>query len=432
MGKRKKAGALIFNAVFLCCFFLLSTATSCGPPQLSLGEIVISSDVEKDTNEPVNPKSNFDVNTNQIYATISYTGAMGKDTWRFKWTNTATEENVLDSFQNFSEDQPDSYFEGIIASNIFITDDSKIIQPGDYEVDFYFNDLLKKTATFTVSNPDIKILEVILAKEIDEKGAPIDITDQFYPSETVYACVKLDYLIEGNSIKAVWAAKDNTQINEATVDLTENYYEPYYVWFSLSLPEIKPDVQSGEYNVKIYLNENLHKKYEFEVLEIEPVSFEDKNIYTNEELDFTILIPDNWVYNEEPTEEGLVVYLNPPNNEPAFFAFIEKPAKPLKPYEETAAVEAEKISTENTWEMINSNTRTYNLKNGLPTIEINYLYKDIDGNEYIIVYSFTEYEDRAFVYSVIVNNKEYGEIAGEVYYTMLDSLTIKQAEEDQN
>jgi hypothetical protein len=79
---------------------------------------------------------------------------------------------------------------------------------------------------------------------------------------------------------------------------------------------------------------------------------------------------------------------------------------------------------------VGSNTRTYNLKNGLPTTEINYLYQDISDNEYIIVYSFTEYEDEVFVFSVIVNNGEYGEIAGEVYYTMLDSLAVKQTEEE--
>lgn len=428
MKKRIKAGNTINAAVFFCCFLILAVAVSCGPPQLSLGEIVISPDVVKDTNEPVNPKSNFDVNASQIYATISYTGAMGKDSWRFKWTNTTTGSDVLDNFQKFSEDQPDSYFEGIVASNIFITDNSRIIPPGDYRVDFYLNEELQRTASFTVYNPDIKIIEVSLAKDIDEKGAPIDITDQFYPSETVFACVRLDYLIEGNSIKAVWSAKDNTLINESTVELTENYYETYHVWFSLPLPEIKPPVQPGEYNVKILLNDDLHDRYVFKVLEIAPVSFEENNLYSGEELSFLILLPDKWTYNKEPGEEGQAVYLNPPNNEPAFFAFVEKPAKSIKPYEETAMTEAGKITEENGWELIGSNTRSYNLKNGLPTTEINYLYQDISGEEYIIVYSFTEYEDRVFIFSVIVNNNEYGDIAGEVYYTMLDSLTLKQDE----
>ena len=137
----------------ICCFLISGLATGCGPPQLSLGEIIISPEVVKDTNEPVNPKSNFDVYTSQIYATISYTGAMGKDTWRFKWTNVTNGEDVLDNSQKFSEDQPDSYFEGIVASNIFITDESKIIPPGEYRVDFYFNGKLEGTASFTVSNP---------------------------------------------------------------------------------------------------------------------------------------------------------------------------------------------------------------------------------------------------------------------------------------
>ncbi len=431
MKKSKKQIFQICTLSLICCFIISGVATSCGPPLLSLGEIVISPEVVKDTNEPVNPKSNFDVHTSQIYATISYTGAMGKDGWRFKWTNTTTEEDVLDNSQKFSEDQPDSYFEGIVASNIFITDDSKIIPPGEYRVDFYFNGKLEKTASFTVSNPDIKILEVSLAKEIDEKGGPVDITNQFYPSETVFACAKLDYLIEGNSVKAVWSAKDNTIINEASVDLTQNYYEPYYVWFSLPLPEINPSVRQGEYNIKIYLNDDLHNKYFFEVLEIEPVSFDDNDIYTNEVLDFTILIPDDWLYDEESTEEGLTVYLYPPNNEPASFAFTEKPAGPIKPYEDTAVAEVDGIAAENSWELAGANTRTYNLKNGLPTTEINYLYRDISDNEFIVVYSFTEYEDQVFIYTVIVNNREYGEIAGEVYYTMLDSLEIKQAEEEQ-
>ncbi len=425
----------IFNNVSVIILLVFSMVlpfalNSCmGPPSLSIGEIVISMEVEEGSNEPLKATNDFNIDSKQIYATIKYKGAIGKDTWGFKWSNVTTGETVLDTSQKFSDEKPELYFQGTVASNIFTTDTVKIIPPGQYRVEFYYNEKLEKTADFTVSNPQIHILEITLAKSIDEKGAPTELADEFYPNDTVYACVKMDYLIEGNSLKAVWKNESDVSINESTVDLTENYYEPYYVWFSLALPEGGRPVEPGKYKVEIFLNDVSSEILRFEILKTAPITFEKGTFYSNKDFNFTIQLPDNWTYSEEAIDDYSTVYLNTPDNSPIFFAFSERPSKPIKPYEEMSKTYVEEIAGRNSWTFIDTRSRNYLLKNGLDTLEISYLFKDSSDSEFIVSYSFTEYEDSVFIFYVIVNNETYGEIAQEIFYGMLDTLAIKTPEE---
>ena len=110
---------------------------ACSSPKLGFGEIVISEDAEKNTNNPINPKSEFDIKAKQIFATIKYTGVTGADSWRFKWIYEKTGEMILDDGKKYNEAQPEGFFQGIMASNIYIEDDTKIIPAGNYKVAFY-------------------------------------------------------------------------------------------------------------------------------------------------------------------------------------------------------------------------------------------------------------------------------------------------------
>ena len=131
LNKLKKGTTVLFKInIFVCLILVLVIAmpaylTACSAPKLSFGEIVISEDAEKNTNKPINPKSEFDMRAKQIFATIKYTGVTGADSWRFKWIYEKTGEIILDDGKKYNEAQPDGYFQGIIASNIYITDDTK-------------------------------------------------------------------------------------------------------------------------------------------------------------------------------------------------------------------------------------------------------------------------------------------------------------------
>jgi hypothetical protein len=134
---------------------------ACSSPKLGFGEIVISEDVEKNTNNPISPKSEFDINAKQIFATIKYTGVTGADSWRFKWIYEKTGEMILDAGKKYNEAQPEGYFQGIMASNIYRENDTKRIPAGNYKVSFYHNGELKKSADFIVNEPQIKIIEAV-------------------------------------------------------------------------------------------------------------------------------------------------------------------------------------------------------------------------------------------------------------------------------
>ena len=146
----KKSTILIIVLIFI--LGLIPALSSCEQTKLSFENIVMSEDVKKDTNEPINPKNKFDVSTKQIFATVKYIGAKGSDNWQFKWTYLESGDMVLDKEEKFNKDEPNTIFEGIVASNIYTIDD-KLIPAGNYKVEFFNNGVLVNTANFKVNSP---------------------------------------------------------------------------------------------------------------------------------------------------------------------------------------------------------------------------------------------------------------------------------------
>src|SRR4030042_4301319 len=171
----KKSTILIIVLIFI--LGLPSALSSCGPTKPPFENIVISGDVVKDTNEPVNPKNEFDISAKQIFATVKYFGKKGSDNWHFKWTYMESGEIVLDDGEKYNNDEPNTIFEGIVSSNISTTD-NKNIPPGNYKVEFFNNGELINTTNFKVNKPQMKITEVSLANALDENGAPINKSQQ--------------------------------------------------------------------------------------------------------------------------------------------------------------------------------------------------------------------------------------------------------------
>jgi hypothetical protein len=416
--------------ITLLIFMLIITAgfctvlITCGPPKLAFEQIIISKDIKKDTNEPINPKSEFEITSKQIYATIKYTGAKGSDSWQFKWANLDTGEIVLDSTKKYNESQPEAYFQGIIASNIVTTDEAKIFQ-GTYKVEYYHNGELKQSSSFKVVKPEIQILEFSTASEIDIKGAPVTKTEQFNINQIVYACVKLDYLVTGNILKAIWKKADDSLIEEEEIEITSDYYEPSYIWFSLELSGGLTPIEPGAHKVEIYLNDNLYDTFDFEVIMEALATFNQGTIFSDNEFGFSIGIPDNWSYQEEKSNDLVSISIIPPEDAPAEFVFMATGAAAIKPYDDFIKQEVEKVAKEKNWTFADLIARDYNLKNGTPTREIMYLYTDSSNKNWAIAYSIIEYKDNAYIYKVIVDDQVYGDIAEAVYYGMLDTLIFK-------
>ncbi len=401
---------------------------ACSSPKLGFVELVISEDAQKNTNEPINPKSEFDMKAKQIFATIKYTGVTGADSWRFKWIYVKTGEIILDDGKKYNEAQPDGYFQGIIASNIYITDDTKIIPAGKYRVEFYYNGELKKSTEFIVNEPQMKIIEAVTSNEVDEKGAPLGPMLQFKNTDIVYASVKTDYLIAGHSLKAAWKKSDDSLIKEESVDIKDNYYEASYIGFKFELSKGQNGenpVAPGKYRVEIYLDNKIDRTLDFEVVKEDPATFKKGATYTNEAFGFTIAIPDGWTYEEKPDSSIILLTLKPAKIMDAAFGFIATAAEPYKPFVDFAKKDAESFALKSKWTLVDSTSRDYNIKNGTPAMEIMYLYKDGAEEQYIIAYNFIENNGNVYILNIAINKAIYGDMASSVYTGILDSLVFK-------
>jgi hypothetical protein len=405
-----------------------SYLTACSTPKLSFGEIVISEDAEKNTNIPVGPKSEFDMKAKQIFATVKYSGVTGASSWRFKWIYEKTGEIILDNGKKYNEAQPAGYFQGIIASNIYITDDKKIIPAGKYKVEFYYNGELKKTTDFIVKEPQMKIIEAVTSNEIDERGTPVNPIMQFKTTDTVYLSVKTDYLVVGHTLRIIWKKSNNSLIKEESIDIKDNYYEPSYLGFSLELSggeNSEKPVTPGEYMVEIYLDDELDKTLNFEVVKEAPATFKKGATYSSEAFGFTIALPDDWTYEEKADDSMMTLTLKPTAIINAAFGFIATSAEPLKPFDSFAKKGAESFAKDNNWTLVDSKSRDYKIKNGNFARELTYLYKDGNEAQYVIAYSFIEYNGNVYILHIASDDTIYGDMALSVYSGILDSLVFK-------
>ncbi|MBL7060978.1 MAG: hypothetical protein ISS13_03995, partial [Actinobacteria bacterium] len=358
-------------------------------------------------------------------ATVKYSNTKGGDNWRFKWTNLDTGETVLDKGDQYNKDQKGNYFEGILESDIYPLDESSIIPYGDYKVEFYNNGELIKTATFKVNKPQVKILEVSLADQVDQNNVPVTTTQKFNSNETVYACVKVDYQIIGNTLKAQWKSSTGELLSETKNDLTADYYSPSYIAFTFQwttgfIPE-------GNYKVEIYLNDNLYGSFDFEVtgeVAEAAVTFDQGNKYSSTDFGFTITIPDNWTYEESKTAEevGLNIYTPSPNLQ---ISFLFKAVYPVgySPYEEFADDDSASFAEQLNWTFVEKSKKDAVLENGTPCKEYYYSYTDNDNNNWVMGYCFAENKGKLYLL-IVITDESNSDIATAAYIGMLNSLTF--------
>lgn len=419
----KKSTILIIVLIFI--LSLIPALSSC-TPKLSFKSIVISEDAKKDTNEPINPKNEFDISAKQIYATVKYTGTKGSDNWHFKWTFLDTGEIVLDDGEKYNDKEPNNIFEGIVSSYIS-TVENKTIPAGNYKVEFFNNGELINTATFKVNKPRMEIMEVKLANAVDENGVPINETQKFSLSDTVYATVKLNYQITGNSFKVLWKDSAEKVLDEINYDIPGDYYDgSSYIWFMLQLTGGPvPGMTPGKYKVEIYLNDSLYGSYDFEVIEGSLVSFNQGTVFTNGDFAFSIAIPDNWTYTENNAKGEVSFNLAPPGDAPAVFLFKAVIPAAYKPYKDFSEKDSKDFATQQGWTYTKGSEKDAVLKNGTSYKEYLYEYTDKDGANWALVYSFIENKDNLYLFIAITNVDTYGDIAQAAYYGMLDTLTFK-------
>jgi len=406
--------SLVASLVAIFVLSLVPFTTSC-TPELSFGDVVICEDINQETYEPLNPEDEFDVETKKICASIKYTGVKGEENWRFKWVNLDTGENVLDKSGKYSEGES-GYFEGYIAPYIETTDEAKVIPPGNYKVEFYNNGELVKTTTFKVSKPQMKIMEVLLANQIDEDYAPVNITKKFSSKETVYACVKVDYHIAGNSIKVQLKPETGELPDEVEINLTEDYYEPSYIAYTFQ--DETGIIPAGNYEVDIYLNDNLYGTYDFEVMEE----------YSNENYGVSFNLPDNWTYVESDNDDSLQVNIVAASEDlPITFLFMVSPVGDYPPKDQWPDFVGEMnsaLATDVDWELIDTQEDELVSKNGIQYCDYTYIFNDSDNNEWATSTALFESNNRLYVLFDTVMSGYY-DAGDSIYFGIIESLEFE-------
>ncbi|HEY4663044.1 MAG TPA: hypothetical protein VIH07_05135 [Candidatus Humimicrobiaceae bacterium] len=400
---------------------LIPVSSACTIKQV-FENIVISSGIEEDTNEPLNENIEFEASAEHIYATIKFTGVKGGDNWRFKWTNLDTGETVLDKEDQYNKDQEERYVEGIVETDIFPLDTSSLIPAGDYKVEFYNNGELVKTTTFKVNKPEVSIIEVLLANQVDQNFVPVSITQEFKSNETVYACVQVNYQTAGNFLKAQWKSSVDELIWEDSIELAE-FSSPSYItfWF----PPETESITAGSYKVEIYLNDILYGSFDFEVTEEvaeATVTFDQGNEYSATDFGFTITLPDNWTYEENKTEqEDIVTILPPYQDTPVWLQFSAVDPELYVPFGDFADNDSAGFAEQQDWTFVEKIESDSTLQNGAPCKEYSYLFTDDDNINWIMGYGFAENNGTLYIL-IVITDKINSSMAIDAYVGILNSL----------
>jgi len=407
---------------------LASFITAC-EPDLFFGDLTICEDINQETFEPINRKNEFDINAEKIYASINYSGAKGEDNFRFNWVNLDTGQNILDETSKYSEGKAD-YFEGYAMSYITTTEEVKVVAPGNYKVEFYHNGELKSTANFVVKGPELEILEVVLANEVDENSTPVNETQQFLSTEVIYACVNLNSYISGNSLTAKWYDNNGELIVETVDDLDRDLYEP--AWIAFTLEGEGRDIPAGTYNVEIYLNDDLYGTYDFEVVEELQAAGDDNftqgNIYSSDKYGVSFSMPDDWTYTESESAEGLKVDLVAPSLDlPVGFLFMASASDdypPSEEYRDFADEMSSDIAAENNWEVVDVQENEFVNGNDITFHDFIYRYKDQDNNDWATVIAFAEGSSRLYVLFATVRS-DYFSLGESIYTGITGTMDFK-------
>jgi hypothetical protein len=396
-------------------------------PGLSFGDLVVCLEVDMDTFAPQEIGSSFGTGVKKIYAVIEVSGVKAEDVWKFTWKNIDTGEVIADSEGSYSEGDS-GYVEGYLSNCIVPGEEEGIIgEPGSYRIDFYHNGQLTSSAGFIIEAPEPEIAGVVLSKEVDDKGKPVEVSGSFYPDDIINASVKLSYKKKDDSISVKWYRDEGELLSEEQFTIEDDYYLEDYVVFAISNDEPWP---LGDYNLEVFYNSSLDGNYTFKVVrkEIPDAGFDQNEVYESEDYEFHINYPDGWSYEEGDIETGLeVVFVPEPDYidvrikmrvlERGYFPgkeeysdFADSLVKDLDV--EILDDEEEVLKTESSGEIDDAEY-----------ILINYNYPGENGNGWDIDLVFINKNSKLYLF-LKISVMFYKEFADKVHGDMLDSLSF--------
>lgn len=420
---------ILFLVVLLFVLTIVPFTTSC-VPKLTFGNLLFCESIDDETGEAIDPKDEFDIDVEKLFAVIKVSGVKAEDNYRFTLKNKDTGEIIQDITEKYSRKE-----KGFLVTNVRLElerakEKQLMLEPGDYLVEFYHKGELIEDAEFEIKKPEAQILEVTLASEINDKFEPVNPTDVFGTTDTFYACVKLDYHLAGDRLAAKWYFGEDQFIDESNQELV-NYYLPGYTTFKMSGDASNP-WPVGEYKVEIYFNGALYNTYDFEVEGDETaegtaadVTFYMGNVYTSENFGFSVEYPDNWIYEEdEEAGEGVFVIFSPDQDLPVMFTvtmFKEGFFDPDKLGEKADEV-VEGITSGSDFDKTKVSEDGAVLF-GYPYEEYIYTFTDADGIEFQIDYTMILKDKDLFMF-IGVSTTDYSNIAVDVFIKSLSSVNF--------
>jgi hypothetical protein len=416
----------------ICCvifFFILNSALTLSSCQksASFDSILICERINEKTLEPESIKNTFDIAVKRIYSVVKYNNTNIKDYYFFIWTNLDTNEKVTTEKYYFLNKK--DLETGYIVSVLEVKKGKSIIIPGKYKVELFYNNNLKLTTEFEIKKPPLDIISVDLTNSLNKDSSPSNSLTEFKQTDTIYACVKVNFLIKSSNIKAKWFDSKGVLLLESPYNINEDNYNIYYIPFGLQ--NNKGILSDGIYKIEIYLNEKLFKTISFNILktEINISSFEKGLKYNSVEFGFSFIMPDNWKFYEFKNENGLQLQLVPPstNMEIGFLLMVNKNITDFsnESYENISQDIIKPFISEKGLKETNIKRITAVSQNKIEYYEITKEYTDKNGVGWLLPFCFIKHEDKLFLLYGIVNNATFGKDASNIFYGIINSLEFK-------
>jgi hypothetical protein len=415
---------LIVVLVSLPAFSLIS---SCYPQQ-DFGELLICSGIDELTSEPDGIGSEYCIDSDQIVAAVDITGVRGSDVWLFIWENIDTGEIISESSGNYSR-SPSGIVEGYLTNKLLKAEDTAIITPpGNYRVSFYHNGGLLRTSDFTIKRPDINILEFNFYKSVDNNGNPSEAAEIFSQNEQIYAAMKLNYEIEGDSYLIEWF-NDGRLLGEEEYVVRESCYLPGYIIFKLINKEQGP-FPVGNYNTRVSSSGLALGEYFFE---INPVAFTEdifggRNNYRDDDYNFSVIYPDAWSIDKNDMESGTKIRFFPIDDIRQMIINMWVLQEGYYPEEEDFSGFADRLLAEQTGEQAEgelSRTEKEKVVGDIKVYEVKYDNTGKGKDGWQITFSFLKKNGVTFLF-MRLTDRFYINYAEKVTDYMIDSINITE------
>ena len=416
---------------------MIPFTASCGKIEPVFEKIIICESLNKDTFEPVNPKNEFDLFTKEICATINIKNVKGTDNFRFLWKNAKTAETIADVTGKYMEGET-RYIAGWFSSKTFIGTGKEVIAlPGEYVVEFYHNGELKSSATFNIKEPETKILSVSLANEVNDKMEPVKTSQDFKPSDKIYACIQMNYLIPGNKIDVKWLDDKGNLILESPYEPQTPFYAVSWKAFELARADnsAKP---AGSYKVEIYLNNSKYNEFLFTVTEAAKtqtggITFDKSNTFTEakDKYLFTIKYPDSCNYTWTEDDTGMNVTFTPLKKDDKYstLMIVMNKSSATKPADyDTFTDEIAKQTASVTKGMAQVGNKTVadgKLSDGTAYKEYVYYFNDKDKLEYGLILDLIPKNGNLYIWYGFANKTFYDQLNAS-FYGSLATLAFKE------